>query len=89
MGNILFFYIYANKDTAYNVVRPEDVDNHIEYNQLFRPGRLMYKEDSEKGFIRLNDGCIKEEYLKPYDEMAQKFFETNNISKAFATVPYR
>ena len=49
----------------------------------------MYKEDSEKGFIRLNDGCIKEEYLKPYDEMAQKFFETNNISKAFATVPYR
>lgn len=88
--NRLFFYLYANKESESNVVRPEDLINHIEYNRIFRPGRLMYIEDSEKGFVRLNDGIISKDKLIEYDQLAREFFETRGkqINRVKDTRPY-
>ena len=88
--NRLFFYLYTNKDSKFNVVRPEDLINHIEYNRIFRPGRLMYIEDSEKGFVRLNDGIMSKDKLAEYDQLAREFFETRGkkISRVTDTRPY-
>ena len=93
--NVLFLYIYSNMTMTYNVVAFDDIDNHIEYNRTWRPGRLMYCEEPDYGFIRLNDGCIKEEYLDEYDKIAKEFFEkhdrseSDDISRFNITRPYR
>ena len=92
--NVLFFYMYSNMSTNYNVVAPEHVESHINYNRDFRPGRLMYCEDPDEGFVLLNNGCLKKECLGPYNEKARIFFEKNNpsdevsISRRFPSTPY-
>lgn len=85
--NVLFYYIYGNRDWKYNVVAPEHIESHIEYNKVFRPGRLMFRE-TEDGFEMLNNGMIKEEYLEPYKKQAEEFFAKETISRAVITVPY-
>jgi len=40
--NHLTLGIYGNGQLVYNVVRPEDLESHIEYNKTFRFGRLLY-----------------------------------------------
>lgn len=77
--------IYHNKDYKFNVVRDEDLQEHIEYNKTWRPGRLLYVDGK-----RVNNGCINPEYLDEYDKIAKDFFDNFDISKyGKPTIPYR
>ena len=40
--NHLTIGVYSNGQWKYNVVRDEDLQEHIEYNKTWRPGRLLY-----------------------------------------------
>lgn len=82
--NHLTLGIYGNKQIVYNVVREEDLQNHINYNLTFRPGRLLYVDGE-----RINNGCMKENILYTYDEIAKNFIDNNNINLMQPTIPYR
>ena len=70
--------IYPNKQFKYNVVRDEDLENHIEFNLIFRPGRIFYVDGK-----RMNNGMIREDKLPEYDEIASDFFSCIKENKPF------
>ena len=77
--------IYANKQWTYNIVRDEDLQQHIEYNKVFRFGRLLYVDD-----VRVYNGCTTEEYLAEYDERYKEIREQiGDITYKAPTIPYR
>lgn len=85
MKNHLTLGIYPNYSYKYNVVRDEDLEEHIIYNQAFRPGRLLYIDGK-----RIYNGLIKQELLAEYDEIAKKFYENvSKINMNILTIPYR
>lgn len=84
MANHLTLGVYPNGDYKYNVVREEDLQSHIEYNEKFRPGRLLYVDGE-----RVNNGCIYPEYLEKYDKIADEFYKNNDVNINKPTIPYR
>lgn len=77
--------IYPNKDYTYNIVRGLDLDSHIEYNKVFRCGRILYVDG-----VRVYNGCIKEEYLQEYDELYNQLIkQIGDVSNRPPTIPYR
>ena len=85
MNNHLTLGIYPDHSYKYNVVRDEDLEEHIIYNQAFRPGRLLYIDGK-----RIYNGLIKQEFLAEYDEAAKEFYEnTSRINMNILTIPYR
>lgn len=82
--NHLTLGIYSNGQYTFNVVRDEDLESHIEYNKTWRWGRLLYVDGK-----RVWNGCIKNECLKKYDDIAKNFYKNNNINMSKATIPYR
>jgi hypothetical protein len=82
--NHLTLGIYANKEFKFNVVRDEDLSSHIEYNKIFRFGRILYVDGK-----RVYDGCIKPEYLPKYDKIAEEFYSNNSINMNKPTIPYQ
>ncbi len=85
MKNHLTLGIYPNYSYKYNVVRDEDLENHIIYNRTFRPGRLLYIDGK-----RIYNGLIKQEFLAEYDEIAKEFYENaSKINMNILTIPYR
>lgn len=85
MKNHLTLGIYPDHSYKYNVVRDEDLEEHIIYNQAFRPGRLLYIDGK-----RIYNGLIKQEFLAEYDEAAKEFYEnTSGINMNILTIPYR
>lgn len=62
--------VYTNKQWKYNVVRDEDLKDHIEYNKTWRWGRLLYVDG-----VRVYDGCHKPESLPMYDSLAKEVYE--------------
>ena len=84
MKNRLTLGVYGNKQIVFNVVRPEDLASHIEYNKAFRFGRLLYVDGK-----RVYGGCIKEEYLGQYDKVAEEFYSNNTVNINQPTIPYR
>lgn len=95
---ILCVYFYRNGDHKYNVVDMKDLENHIEYNKIFRPGRIMFMEDTTcippvEGYVEpklINDGMLKPEYLEPFYRKARELMmelkKTVNMSRP--TIPY-
>ena len=78
--------IYQNKSYKTNIVAPEDLERHIEYNKTMRPGRLLYVDGK-----RVYNGLVRKDRLAEYDELAEKIF--NEMSR-FKTAtkpmtPYR
>lgn len=85
MKNHLTLNIYPNKSFVYNIVKPEDLSNNLEYNKFFRPGRIIYVDGR-----RVYNGCIKEDCLDKYDEIAEKFYSSHSdLRNRSATIPYR
>ena len=85
MKNHLTLGIYPDHSYKYKVVRDEDLEEHIIYNQAFRPGRLLYIDGK-----RIYNGFIKQEFLAEYDEVAKEFYEsTSRINMNILTIPYR
>lgn len=82
--NHLTLGVYLDGSYEYNVVCGEDLEHHIEYNRIWRPGRLLYVDGD-----RVFDGCIRKEALSRYDEIARKFFEGNSVDMSLPTIPYR
>ena len=85
--NHLTLGIYGNGDWKYNVVRDEDLEDHIEYNKTWRWGRLLYVDGK-----RVYDGDSQtRSKLEKYDQIAKDFFEniSKNIDMNKPTIPYR
>lgn len=84
MANRLTLAVYANGQYEYNVVKEEDLENHIEYNKTFRFGRLLYV-DGERVF----DGCVQtKENLDRYDKIAEAFYKNAKVNMNIPTLPY-
>lgn len=84
MSNHLTLGIYPNGNYVYNVVRDEDLEYHIEYNKIWRFGRLLYVDGK-----RVYNGCIKETHLEKFDKIAKDFYKNNHINMYQPTIPYR
>lgn len=85
MKNHLTLGIYPNKTYKYNVVRDGDLKNHIKYNKIYRPGRLLYVDGK-----RINNAVIKQEYLAEFDAIAKEFYENlSRINMDIPTIPYK
>lgn len=85
MANHLTLGIYANGQYKYNVVREEDLENHIEYNKTFRFGRLLYVDGE-----RVYDGDAQTRAdLEKYDKIAEDFYKNNKVNMNIPTIPYR
>lgn len=82
--NHLTLGIYANGSYKFNVVREDDLINHIEYNKMMRCGRLLYVDGN-----RVYDGCNKSEYLEKFDAIADEFYNNSKIDMSVDTIPYR
>lgn len=84
--NHLVLNMYTNKDIKFNVVDNSDLIRNYIYNTLYRFGRLIYTDG-----IRTYNGCVKSEYLEPFDNRAKQFFDgygrTINLSRP--TIPYK
>lgn len=82
--NHLTLGIYADGTYKYNVVAEKDLQSHIEYNETWRPGRLLYVDGK-----RVYNGCFKEKYLSKYDDIAKKFYDENSVNISNITTPYK
>lgn len=83
MANHLTLGVYLSGDYTYNVVREEDLEEHIQFNKIFRPSRLLYVDGQ-----RVYNGVIKEEALSKYDKIAEEFYERYNVDMSRPTIPY-
>lgn len=83
--NHIVLGIYANKDIKYNIVANSDIIRNYIYNTICRFGRLIYTDG-----IRTHNGCIKTEYLEPYDKKAKTFYEGygKQLNLSQPTIPY-
>lgn len=83
--NHLVLNIYASGNYKYNVVKDSDLEDNIEFNKQWRGGRLIYVDGK-----RVYGGCIIEDALGEYDEIAKDFFENKakNIDMLTPTIPY-
>lgn len=82
--NHLTLGIYPNGSYVYNVVRDEDLEEHIAYNKLWRLGRLLYVDGK-----RVYGGCQKESSLAKFDRIAEEFYKENEINLCRPTISYR
>jgi len=84
MANHLTLGIYANGQCTHNIVKEEDLENHIRYNKIFRFGRLLYVDGK-----RVHDGSIQaKEDLERYDRIAEEFFRNQKTTISLPTIPY-
>lgn len=83
--NHLVLNIYASGDYKYNVVKDSHLEENIEFNKTWRFGRIIYVDGK-----RVYNGCIKEEALDKYDEIAKDFYENKakDINMYVPTIPY-
>lgn len=81
MANHLTLGVYLSGDYTYNVVREEDLEEHIQFNKTYRPGRLLYVDGQ-----RVYDGMVKD--CTKYDKVAKVFYTRYNINMSRPTIPY-
>ena len=83
MANHLTLGVYASGGYVYNVVSEEDLEEHIQFNKTFRPGRLLYVDGQ-----RIYNATIKKEALSKHDSIAKEFYASYNINMSRPTIPY-
>lgn len=74
--------VYPNGHYISNVVREKDLEDHIQYNKTYRPGRLLYVDGQ-----RVYDGMVKD--CTKYDKVAEVFYAKYDIDMCIPTIPYR
>ena len=52
--------VYCSGTHVINIVKDEDLESHIEYNKIFRPGRLLFVDGKYCCGGLLNDSALKE-----------------------------
>lgn len=80
MGNVVTVGVYANQSYKVNVVAPEDLIDHIEYNKTFRCGRALFVDG-----ICLHPGYLNKEEIKKWERQIEKM----TLSKKMVTQPYQ
>ena len=73
--------VYPNGHYISNVVREKDLEDHIQYNKTYRPGRLLYVDGQ-----RVYDGMVKD--CAKYDKVAEAFYARYDIDMSRPTLPY-
>lgn len=86
--NHLTLRIYGNGEYVFNVVKDEDLENHIWYNETFRLGNLLYV-DGKRVYDGYRCGVRSPLVLERYDKIAEDFFKNNNVDMSKPTIPYR
>lgn len=74
---------YLNESFKVNVVADEDLQNNIEYNRKFRPGRF-YFVDGEY----VCGGVLKEPYQQEFIEKCKKRLKNFRVDNSVPTRPY-
>lgn len=71
----LVLNIYSNGEYVFEYVNSLDLNEYIEYNKVWRFGRLIYVDGK-----RVYNGCIENGYLDKYDKIAKNFYVQHNRS---------
>lgn len=72
--------VYKNGEYVINVVRENDLESHIEYNQIFRFGRALFVDGK-----CVNQGYLSDDEIKNWTEKIMSF----KINTSSDTRPYR
>lgn len=75
--------VYANGEFKVNIVLPEHLQEHVEYNRVMRPGRMLFVD----GKYAVG-GCYKKEYqeqmIKEWEDKISKMsFNTSKPSSMY------
>jgi len=74
MGNHSTVGVYGNQTFQINIVSENDLENHIKYNVIMRPGRLLFVDGKYH-----SGGCLKKEFLDKQVEKWEKEIANMNI----------
>lgn len=72
--------VYASNSYKVNVVAPEHLENHIEYNKAMRPGRALFVDGK-----CVNKGYLSDERVSEWEQK----IPTMEINKSKITTPYQ
>ena len=72
--------VYMNGQYKYNIVRDEDLENHIKYNKIFRFGRGLFVDGK-----CINQGYLSGEQVRNWTKRISEM----NIDMSKPTIPYR
>lgn len=72
--------VYMNGKYKVNVVRDEDLEDHIEYNKTFRFGRGLFVDDK-----CINQGYLSGEQVRNWEKRISEM----EIDTSKPTIPYR
>jgi len=80
IANHITIGVYANGDHVVNIVRPEHLQDHIEYNKVMRFGRALFVDGQ----------CLNKGYLsKDAVESWRNSISTMNIDSSVPSREYR
>lgn len=79
MNNHLTVGIYPNGSYKHNVVAPEHLESHIDYNITMRPGRLFFVDG-----VCMNTGWFSQEDINKYQQLALGL----KVNMSEVTMPY-
>ena len=71
--------VYANGNHVVNIVKDENINEHIEYNKLFRFGRALFVDGE-----CLNTGYLNSEEVKKWKDKIKAM----NIDSSIASEKY-
>jgi hypothetical protein len=80
MSNHLTIGVYPDGSHKHNVVAPEDLGYHLEYNKMFRPGRALFLDG-----VLVQEGFVDADVLQKWE----KDFQTYKVPMDKPTIPYR
>jgi hypothetical protein len=72
-GNHITIGVYSNDSYKRNIVRPEDLERHIEYNKVMRFGRALFVDGK-----CVYSGYLNEEKIKEWTEKTSQMKMYNN-----------
>lgn len=71
--------VYSNDAYKQNIVRPEDLENHIEYNKKWRFGRALFVDGN-----CVYEGFLPEEKITEWEEKIRSMhFDTRIPSQVY------
>jgi len=85
LKNHLTVGVYSNNSHVVNVVKDCDLKSHIEYNEIFRPGRLLFVD----GKYQCGGEMFSEESLKSKIEEWELKIKDFNIDLSKPSKEYK
>lgn len=63
--------VYSNEEYKVNIVKDSDLDGHIKYNKVFRPGRMLFV-DGKYTVGGMEKDEYKQQRIKEWEEKISK-----------------